>query len=317
MRKALKYLVGGMVLLVVATLLWLQFGALPQYHIAAPELTVTADSALLAEGARLVEMNCAHCHAPHGSRQMKGKKVVEAPADLGTFWAPNITHHPDSRLADYTDGELAVLIRTGVQRDGRWLPGPMPAQPLLSDRDLQAIIAFLRSDHPRMAPSDAVHPRSQLSLLGKFVTKVVARPVAMPTEAVPEPDTSDPLAWGYYLAAVKYDCYNCHSANFATNRPDRPELSEGYFGGGNKLIDPETGKPVFSANLTPHPEHGIGNWTLEQFSNAVRYGQHPDGRRLRLPMTPYAAMTDAEVGAIYAYLQSIPALDNEVDRGWE
>ena len=287
MRKALKYLVGGMVLLVVATLLWLQFGALPQYHIAAPELTVTADSALLAEGARLVEMNCAHCHAPHGSRQMKGKKVVEAPADLGTFWA-------------------LLLASEGIN-------GTIAGSP----QGVQAVLAFLRSDHPRMAPSDAVHPRSQLSLLGKFVTKVVARPVAMPTEAVPEPDTSDPLAWGYYLAAVKYDCYNCHSANFATNRPDRPELSEGYFGGGNKLIDPETGKPVFSANLTPHPEHGIGNWTLEQFSNAVRYGQHPDGRRLRLPMTPYAAMTDAEVGAIYAYLQSIPALDNEVDRGWE
>ncbi len=317
MKKVLRivlYVLGVVALLVLAFGLWVQFSPLPAYSVAVPDLEVPADSALIAEGARMAELHCVHCHASHNGRQVSGRRLTEAPPDLGTFWAPNITSHPGSRLAGYTDGELAVLLRTGIQRDGRWLPGPMPAMPLLSDRDLHALIAWLRTSEGRMAPVEAEHPRSQLTFLGKLVAKVLARPVAMPSDPIPEPDTTDPVAWGYYLAAAKYDCYNCHSADFATNLPAQPEASAGYFGGGNKLINPMTGKVIYSANLTMHPEHGIGAWTRAQFAQAVRFGQHPDGRSMRLPMRPYTVMTEAEAEAIWAYLQTVPVQDNEVDR---
>jgi hypothetical protein len=72
----------------------------------------------------------------------------------------------------------------------------------------------------------------------------------------------------------------------------------------------------FSANLTPDPS-GIGNWTEQQFSNALRKGYFKgvEGGRMLLPPMPwpnFAHFTDDEVHAIFAYLKSIKPVKNYV-----
>lgn len=72
----------------------------------------------------------------------------------------------------------------------------------------------------------------------------------------------------------------------------------------------------YSANLTPH-ETGLGNWTKEQFFTAIRDGKYKgmaEGRSLLPPMPwfNYAKMTDDELSAVFAYLQSIKPIDNLV-----
>lgn len=72
----------------------------------------------------------------------------------------------------------------------------------------------------------------------------------------------------------------------------------------------------FSANLTPDPS-GIGNWTEQQFSNALRKGYFKgvEGGRMLLPPMPwpnFAQFTDEEVHAIFAYLKSIKPVKNYV-----
>lgn len=70
----------------------------------------------------------------------------------------------------------------------------------------------------------------------------------------------------------------------------------------------------FSANLTPH-ETGLGNLTEELFVQSFRTGQHFGKGRLILPPMPipaYQAFTDDDLKAIWAYLQSIPPVDNAV-----
>jgi hypothetical protein len=72
----------------------------------------------------------------------------------------------------------------------------------------------------------------------------------------------------------------------------------------------------FAANLTPD-ETGIGNWSEEQFSLALRGGKYkglPDSRTLLPPMPweSFAFMTDSEVSAIFAYLKSIKPISNIV-----
>ena len=70
----------------------------------------------------------------------------------------------------------------------------------------------------------------------------------------------------------------------------------------------------FAGNLTPH-DTGIGSWSLEQFSNAIRNGKFKgmeQSRPLLPPMPRYDKLTDNDLKAIYDYLMSIPAIDNIV-----
>lgn len=71
----------------------------------------------------------------------------------------------------------------------------------------------------------------------------------------------------------------------------------------------------FAANLTPH-ETGIGNWSLEQFTKALRdmkYKGQANSRPIMPPMPKhYSYLTDDDIAAIFAYLKTIPSKDNLV-----
>ncbi len=63
---------------------------------------------------------------------------------------------------------------------------------------------------------------------------------------------------------------------------------------------------------------GIGSWTEEQFIKAVKCGQVPTGKpAMRYPMLPYSNITDQEVKAIFAYLKTVPKLNNKVERRFD
>jgi mono/diheme cytochrome c family protein len=73
----------------------------------------------------------------------------------------------------------------------------------------------------------------------------------------------------------------------------------------------------FTQNLTPDKETGLGEWTEEAFMQALRTGKHqgqPDGRDILPPMPwePIGQMTDKDLKAVWAYLQSLPAVNNQV-----
>jgi hypothetical protein len=73
----------------------------------------------------------------------------------------------------------------------------------------------------------------------------------------------------------------------------------------------------FTANLTPDRATGLGAWTEEMFVNSIRRGKHlgAAGGRDILPPMPwmsYAALTDQDLKAIFAYLRTIPAVSNRV-----
>ncbi len=71
----------------------------------------------------------------------------------------------------------------------------------------------------------------------------------------------------------------------------------------------------FTANLTPDPETGLGKWTLRNFMDTIRTGRHQGRGRPILPPMPipvYNNFTDQDLGAIYAYLRTIPAIRNAV-----
>ncbi|HEY5450897.1 MAG TPA: diheme cytochrome c-553 [Polyangia bacterium] len=73
---------------------------------------------------------------------------------------------------------------------------------------------------------------------------------------------------------------------------------------------------VYTANLTPDKDTGLGSWTEEMFVRAVRTGRHMGGNgRPILPPMPWpnvGQLSDGDIKAVFAFLQSIPAIRNDV-----
>jgi mono/diheme cytochrome c family protein len=105
---------------------------------------------------------------------------------------------------------------------------------------------------------------------------------------------ADAVTRGEYLARAA-DCVVCHTA-----KDGRP------FAGGLAFNLPFG--TLYSTNITPDKETGIGNYSDQDFLNAVRRGVRRDGAHLYPAMTytAYTYMTDADVLAIKAYLSSLP-----------
>jgi mono/diheme cytochrome c family protein len=96
---------------------------------------------------------------------------------------------------------------------------------------------------------------------------------------------------GRYLA-VAADCAACHGDKSA---------------GGLALATPMG--PVYASNITPDPTDGIGNWTEQEFGNALRRGRSPDKGWLypAMPYTAYTGLNDDDVSALYAYFHGAVA----------
>src|SRR5580704_649411 len=104
---------------------------------------------------------------------------------------------------------------------------------------------------------------------------------------------ADPVKRGEYLARAA-DCMVCHTA------PD----GERYAGG---LAFPLPFGTLYSTNITPDKATGIGDYSDQDFLNAMQRGIRRDGADLypAMPFTSYTYMTDADALAIKAYLFSL------------
>lgn len=109
---------------------------------------------------------------------------------------------------------------------------------------------------------------------------------------------ADMIKRGQYLATAG-DCIACHST------PHGKPMAGG-------LALPTPIGDIIATNITPSKTHGIGNYTLEQFSNALRKGVRADGQRLypAMPYTSYALVSDDDTKAMYAYfMNGVQAVD--------
>lgn len=313
MKKALKifgYTLLGLLILVLGLAAYIQFSPIPTYEVKAPSgLKISADSTRITEGRRITMTMCVHCH-----RGPDGKLSGDIWNDddvFGKLYSANLTQHPDAGIGRYTDAELMHTLRTGIKRDGHYA-GPFMMFRNMSDEDMAAIIAFLRSDAPEVQPSERRQPPAKLTFLGNLWLKMLVKPMPYPEKTIVAPLPSDKLAYGRYLVNGKWECFTCHSASFETNNLDEPEKSKGYLGGGNPMKDTH-GNSAISANITPDRETGIGAWTEAQFAEALRFGKRPDGRSLSPLMPPMTTFSDEEVSAIWAYLQTVPTIKNNLN----
>jgi len=111
--------------------------------------------------------------------------------------------------------------------------------------------------------------------------------------------TAETIERGRQLAAAG-DCVVCHT------------ILGGLPNAGGRAMSTPFGT-VFSTNLTPDPDHGIGRWSFSAFQRAMREGISRDGRHLypAFPYTSFAKMTDNDLMALYGYLMAQPAIASE------
>jgi len=262
-------------------------------------------------GAYLVNtiMACGNCHTPRDAaggpiadKALSGGLAFNTPALIAT--APNITPDKETGIGGWSDIEIKRALVEGVRPNhgrlaGIALAAIMPAnfyKALLPD-DLDAIVTYLRSVTPiRNEVPDPVYK------------------VAVRRDPYPDADAgfrktmlADPVKRGAYLVTIGH-CMECHSA-WSRGVSD---FKAGLGAGGRTFPardgSPEGTPPVTVPNITSHPAAGIGAWTDAEIVRAITHAVARDGRLLKPPMAYgyYAAITEADLADIVAYLRTVP-----------
>lgn len=125
---------------------------------------------------------------------------------------------------------------------------------------------------------------------------------ALPAAAAATAEGTQSIAQrGAYLAAAG-DCVSCHTAD--AGKP---------FAGGYRINTPFG--DLLAPNITPDPDTGIGRWSAEDFYRALHQGVNRHGQDMypAMPYTFYTRVTRADSDAIFAYLQTVPAVRNAVE----
>lgn len=120
---------------------------------------------------------------------------------------------------------------------------------------------------------------------------------ALPADHTPDPANGETVFWAA-------GCASCHAGPEATG-DDRLVLS-----GGLALETPFGAIQV--PNISPDPQHGIGDWSTEAFANAMMRGLSPDGRHYTpaFPWTSYRFMRVEDVVDLKAFMDTLPASAN-------
>jgi mono/diheme cytochrome c family protein len=226
----------------------------------------------------------------------------------GKVCAPNITPDTATGLGAWSDGEILRALREGVNREGEALfMMPYNEYRALSDEDARAVVAYLRA----LPPITHQVPKTEIDFPVRFFIKFGPKPLLAP---VPEPDRTDRVAYGKYLAKVGV-CQFCHTPIDGRHLP----IPGKEFAGGHEFKGPWGA--VRSSNISPH-EVGLGQRDEKAFVGLFKAFDGPDADLPTVPADKNTVMswlsrshmTESDLGAIHAYLKTVPAQDQMVEK---
>ena len=285
------YILGGLIVVLAFAVAVVYFVSAQKlgngYEVTPDAIAIPTDEASIARGRHIAEAmsDCVGCHAEN----LGGQMFLDDP-NFARLAAPNLTSGQGGLGANYSDEDWVRAIRHGVAADGRALI-IMPSHwfHYLQDEDLGALIAYLKTVPPvdnQLPPrSVAFVPTRILLALGLLPTSVelIAKNGARPT---PEAEIS--VEYGGYISLIAA-CRECHGIDLA---------------GGTSEGAPK------GPNLTPGG--AFAAYREEDFLKLMHTGETPGGRTVsqEMPWMNYGKMTDDELKALFAYLQSIEPLPN-------
>jgi mono/diheme cytochrome c family protein len=245
----------------------------------APNITVEQTQERVARGEHLASAFCAECHSSNGELPLGGGEDVakKSPVPIGLLVPYNLT--PGGPIKDWSDGEIFRALREGVDREGHPL---LAMQGLafrnLSDDDIQAVIAYLRSQEAMTNPAGGDAPNIVFAIFTGAGLVPNLNPIRGSVTVVAKGPTP---GYGKYIVSVA-GCRDCHGPNLT---------------GGTGGLTP----------IGPNIVAITANWKPDGFTQAMRTGVDPAGHAIStaMPWKSYGKLDDEELAALLAYLQSL------------
>jgi len=286
---------------------------------AAPDITIESTPVRLERGKYLAHSvaACMDCHSTRdwntfagpiipGTLGIGGEVFDQTMGFPGSFISKNITPFA---LAKWTDGDIYRAITSGVNKDGVAMFPVMPYSNYRSmdKEDIYSIIAYIKSIPAIQSKVMASKP--------DFPMNFIINTIPQKADHHPIPAKSDKVLYGKYLFTMA-SCNDCHTKSEKGKPIEGMELAGGF-----EFGPLATGGTVRSANITPDKQNGIGNWTEQQFVSRFKtyadssYKLMPveDGNFTTImPWMMYKDMSEGDLAAIFAYLQTVKPVNNEV-----
>jgi len=263
---------------------------------------------------------CIDCHSERdyskysgpvkpGTEGMGGEAFTPGMGVPGTVYAKNITPDSETGIGTWTDDEILRAMTQGITKTGDTLFPIMPYPNFnrMAKEDLMDIIAYIR----RLKPVKNKVQARQL-----MIPIALAYPGRMLQPSVDgnvRPPETDIVKYGGYMTTFS-SCGECHTPM----TPQGPDFSRMFAGG--HTFDNVLFK-VTSANITPDSTTGIGMWTEDKFMTKFlpyreekNYNFDAGKQNTIMPLAAYAGMKDSDLKAIYAYLRTVRAVSNKIEK---
>jgi mono/diheme cytochrome c family protein len=264
-------------------------------------------SATMEQGKYLVESVtiCFECHSernfskpgwPIPQGRVGSGRILWGEGSPNQVVAPNITPDKATGIGDWSDEEIIRAVRDGIGKKGTLLNPEMPSRYFhsLGDVELRSIVLYLRS----IPPVSNRLPEMAAYVPGKH-------PPTIAMDSIHLTKSSNMVRRGARLVRLA-GCETCHT----------PSNDEGFIHGlefaGGKVFR-HGDQAAASPNLTPDPS-GIGYYDQNLFLQVIRTGR-VGSRAINsaMPWHFYRNLTDADLKAIFAYLQALPPVQHQVD----
>ncbi|MBL7844928.1 MAG: cytochrome c [Cyclobacteriaceae bacterium] len=289
MKKILKWVVYGFLMILLSGFIFYLYAYFSTqsrlarvYNIDTPPFVLQTDSAILAEGSRLMTVKgCRDCHG----EDLGGKLWLNDPM-LGLIVTPNLTNGKGG-LENYSTHDWLVALKHGLSKKRTpLLIMPSNEFSMLTEKDLNALIAYGK----QLEPVDRELPKSSIGFLGYLLTSLDAIPM-IPAEKVDHSrqltkfvEQEVTVEFGQYLSVA---CEGCHRKTMKGGSPVAPGFP-----------------PVADISASGN----VGKWTEAEFIRTLRTGKTPEGKMLKqeeMPWTITQHYTDVELKALYLYLKSL------------
>ncbi|GAB3051448.1 cytochrome c [Stenotrophomonas tumulicola] len=270
----------------------------------------SAERAELIERGRYVATasDCVACHTAPGGEEFAGGLPIASP--IGTIYSTNITPDRKTGIGSYSLDDFDRAVRHGITPEGGTLyPAmPYPSYVRLTDADVEAMYTyFMQGVTPRESANRDVGIRWPLSMRW---------PLAIWRKQFgPDPDAAgqmqgghadEEIARGAYLVQGPGHCGSCHTPRAITLQEKAMDESGADYLAGGQVID-----GWLAVNLRGNKADGLGNWSRQDIIDVLKTGRSERHAVVGTPMADVVQhstqhLTDADLGAIAAYLKSLP-----------
>jgi mono/diheme cytochrome c family protein len=298
MKKVLKWIgivLGILVGLVLLAALALYTKARVQvnktYDVQVEAVTIPTDPASIEHGKHLATVLCMECHGD----DLGGVPSWGVIPNMAVISTPNLTSGTGGAGAEFSEADWVRVLRHGVIPEGRSV-FLMPSNNFyyLGDQDLGDLLAYVKSVPP--VDKEIPDPHASFTFLGGvmygaglFGDLLRAGTIDQVNRPADFPEPGVTPEYGNYLVDIN-GCRSCHGAQMAGGKPSDPA------------------SPL-APNLTRGGE--LIGWKEADFIHTLRTGIALSGHKLDprfMPWTYKSKMTDEELQAIWAYLESLPPL---------